>query len=51
MLQIGAAIGIHHILSEHFTVGLDYRFLLKDSDLPESDYYQNLALLSLYYKF
>jgi hypothetical protein len=49
--RFGAAIGIHHILSEHFTVGLDYRFLLKDSDQPDSDYYQNLALLSLYYKF
>ena len=49
--RFGAAIGIHHILSEHFTIGLDYRFLRKDSDQPDSDYYQNLALLSLYYKF
>jgi hypothetical protein len=49
--RYGAAIGVHHILSEHLTVGLDYRFLLKDSDVPDSDYYQNLALLSLYYKF
>jgi len=49
--RFGAAIGIHHILSEHLTVGLDYRFLLKDSDVPDTDYYQNLALVSLYYKF
>lgn len=49
--RFGAALGIYHILSEHLTVGLDYRFLWKDSDLPDSDYYQNLALLSIYYKF
>jgi hypothetical protein len=49
--RYGVAVGIHHIFSEHLTVGLDYRFLLKDSDVPDSDYYQNLAFLSLYYKF
>jgi len=49
--RFGAAVGLYHILSEHFTVGLDYRFLVKSSDVPDSDYYQNLAFLSLYYKF
>jgi hypothetical protein len=49
--RFGAAIGIHHIFSEHLTLGLDYRYLRKDSNLPDSDYYQNLGLLSLYYKF
>jgi hypothetical protein len=49
--RMGAAVGLHHILSEHMTVGLDYRFLWKDSNVPDADYYQNLALLSFYYKF
>ena len=49
--RFGAAVGLHHILSEHLTVGLDYRFLLKDTNVPDADYYQNLALLSFYYKF
>jgi hypothetical protein len=49
--RFGAAIGLHRILSEHLTVGLDYRFLWKDSNRPDADYYQNLALLSFYYKF
>ena len=49
--RLGAAVGLHHILSEHLTVGLDYRFLLKDTNVPDSNYYQNLALLSFYYKF
>lgn len=49
--RVGAAIGLNRILSDHFSVGLDYRFLLKNSQLPDSDYYQNLAMLSLYYKF
>ncbi len=49
--RLGAAIGLHHIYSEHLTIGLDYRFLMKDSNLSEADYRQNLGLLSLYYKF
>ena len=49
--RFGAALGIYHIFSENLTLGLDYRFLLKDSSLPEADYYQNLGLVSLYYKF
>lgn len=49
--RFGAAVGIHHIFTEHLTIGLDYRYLWKDSNLPDSDYRQNLGLLSLYYKF
>jgi opacity protein-like surface antigen len=49
--RFGAALGIYQILSEHFTLGLDYRYIRKDSNLPDSDYYQNLGMLSIYYKF
>jgi hypothetical protein len=49
--RFGAGFGLNHILSEHLTLGLDYRFLWKDSDIPNADYYQNLGLLSIYYKF
>ncbi|HEX8295718.1 MAG TPA: outer membrane beta-barrel protein [Chthoniobacteraceae bacterium] len=49
--RYGAAFGVRHHLSNSLTLGLDYRFLLKESNLESADYYQNLALLSLYYKF
>lgn len=49
--RMGAALGIYHILSEHLTLGLDYRYIRKNSNLPDADYYQNLAMLSIYYKF
>lgn len=49
--RFGASIGLYHIFSEHLTLGLDYRYLQKDSNLPGFDYTQNLGLLSLYYKF
>jgi len=49
--RFGVALGIYQILSDHLTIGLDYRFLRKDSNLPNSDYYQNLGMLSIYYKF
>ena len=47
----GAAIGIRHHLTNSLTVGLDYRFLLKDSNIRNANYYQNIAFLSLYYRF
>jgi len=47
----GATIGIRHHLTNSITLGLDYRFLLKDSNIPKADYYQNLAFLSVYYRF
>ena len=43
--------GVRTHLSDSITVGLDYRFILKDSNLDDSDYYQNVGLLSIYYKF
>ena len=49
--RFGAALGIRYNLTNSITLGLDYRFIWKDSNLPDSDYYQNLAFLSIYYKF
>ncbi len=49
--RVGAALGIYHVFSDNFTAGLDYRYLVKDSNLFGADYYQNLVMLSLYYKF
>ncbi len=49
--RYGATFGIRHHFSNSLTLGLDYRFILKDSNIEDADYYQNLAFLSLYYKF
>ena len=49
--RYGAAIGIRHHFSNSLTVGLDYRFLLKESNIEDADYYQNLVFLSAYYRF
>jgi hypothetical protein len=49
--RFGVALGLYHIFSDNFTAGLDYRFLMQDSNLYGADYYQNLVMLSLYYKF
>jgi hypothetical protein len=49
--RFGAALGIRHNLTNSLTLGLDYRFLIKNSNVEDADYYQNLAFLSLYYKF
>lgn len=49
--RYGAALGIRHHLTNSITLGLDYRFLLKDSNIEHADYYQNLVFLSLYYRF
>ena len=49
--RFGAALGLYHVFSENFTAGIDYRYLVKDSNQNGADYYQNLGMLSLYYKF
>ena len=49
--RVGAGLGIRYHFSNSLTLGLDYRFIAKDSDLVNADYRQNLAFLSLYYKF
>ena len=49
--RVGAAVGARYHLTDAVTLGADYRFLRKDSDVEGADYYQNLAFLSIYYKF
>jgi hypothetical protein len=49
--RFGAALGIRYTLTSSITLGLDYRFIWKDSNQEDADYYQNLAFLSIYYKF
>lgn len=49
--RFGAGLGVRYHFSNSVTLGLDYRFIAKDSNLEGSDYRQNLAFLSLYYKF
>lgn len=49
--RFGAAIGMRYVLSPSLTFGADYRFILKDSNVPDNDYYQNLVLLSVFYNF
>ena len=49
--RFGAALGVRYNLTNSITLGLDYRFIVKDSNLADADYYQNLAFLSIYYKF
>ena len=49
--RIGAAVGVRYHFSNSITLGLDYRYIWKDSNLDNADYYQNLAFLSIYYKF
>lgn len=49
--RVGASLGIRYHFSNSITVGLDYRYLWKNSNLEGADYYQNLAFLSIYYKF
>ncbi len=49
--RFGVAVGARYALSPSLTLGADYRFVLKNSNAPSSDYRQNVALLSLYYNF
>lgn len=49
--RAGAAVGLRYHLTTSITLGLDYRFLWKDSNIEDADYYQNLAFLSVYYRF
>jgi hemolysin activation/secretion protein len=49
--RVGAALGIRRYLTNSITLGLDYRFIYKDSNFDGFDYYQNLGFVSLYYKF
>jgi hypothetical protein len=49
--RYGAAIGLRYVLTPSITLGLDYRYLYKNSDIATLDYRQNLVLLSVYYNF
>lgn len=49
--RAGASLGIRHHLTDSITLGLDYRYLIKNSNLDDADYYQNLVFLSMYYRF
>lgn len=49
--RFGATLGIRYHFTNSLTLGLDYRYMWKDSNLAGFDYYQNLAFVSLYYKF
>lgn len=49
--RYGVAAGLRYVFTPSVTLGLDYRFLLKDSNLDDASYQQNLVLLSLFYNF
>lgn len=49
--RVGAALGIRYHVTTSLTLGLDYRYLWKDSNIDGADYYQNLVFLSAYYRF
>jgi hypothetical protein len=49
--RLGLALGIRHHLTNSIALGLDYRFILKDSNIEGADYYQNLVFLSIHYRF
>lgn len=49
--RVGVAAGLRYVLTPSITAGLDYRFVIKNSNLPNDDYRQNLVLLTLYYNF
>jgi opacity protein-like surface antigen len=49
--RFGAALGLRYHFSNSLTLGLDYRYIWKNSNLEGADYYQNVIFASLYYKF
>ena len=49
--RFGAALGLRYVLTPSVTLGADYRFVWKDSNLPDAGYEQDMVLVSLYYNF
>ena len=49
--RIGLIFGLRHHLTNALTLGFDYRFLWKDSNVEDLSYYQNLVFLSVHYQF
>jgi len=49
--RFGTDLGLRYTLTPSVTLGADYRFIINSDNLPDSNYYQNLVLLSLFYNF
>jgi hypothetical protein len=49
--RAGLLFSIRHHVTNALTLGLDYRFLWKDSNIENLSYYQNLIFVSVHYKF
>ncbi|MGA3172075.1 MAG: hypothetical protein ABSE62_13800, partial [Chthoniobacteraceae bacterium] len=49
--RFGTDLGLRYVLTPSVTLGADYRFVLNSDNIPDSNYYQNLVLLSLFYNF
>jgi hypothetical protein len=49
--RFGTDLGLRYILTPSVTLGADYRFIVNNSNDPDSNYYQNMVLLSLFYNF
>lgn len=49
--RFGAGLGARYHFSNSVTLGLDYRFIARDSNRENADFRQNLVFLSLHYKF
>ena len=49
--RYGFALAARYVLTPSITLGVDYRYLLKQSNLEGLDYQQDLVLLSMFYSF
>lgn len=49
--RLGAGLGLNLRPTDHVGVGLGYRFTIRDSDEPNSNYDQNLVSLNFSYQF
>lgn len=49
--RVGTDLGLRYILTPSVTLGADYRFILNSTNIPDSNYYQNLVLLTMFYNF
>jgi hypothetical protein len=47
---LGTGLSISHALTDRFSLALNYRFTLRSSDIPASEYNQNVVGLSLTYQ-
>ena len=49
--RFGTDLGLRYVLTPSLTLGADYRFILNNDNIPDTSYYQNLVLLSVFYNF